>query len=151
MRKQIFNKKAYTSRDYFIAMLFFGSAIALVALMVGGMATEYESDSIVDENFEEKYSQVEDYTAIIDSSLQAATEEGGLGIVGVTAILFTASFAFINLILSTLGLISLPTVSFVQDFSVPIQVSVIVFATAISIITITIVLRVLSTVTQRKF
>lgn len=147
--KIINNKRAYSARDYFIAALFFGGAIALIALMISSAASEYSNTDIVDEEFSAKYDRTAEYATEINNSLTSLQNDPGL--VSTSVAVFKSSFAFIKFLLNTLSLIGEPTSNFVEDFNVPTQVAGILFTLAISIITITIILRILSSITLTKF
>ena len=118
-------------------MLIFGGVIALGAIMLSSIASEYNNQGIVDEDFSNRYNKIDEFTGEINSSLSALQDDPG--IIGTTTILFKATYAFINFLLNTLGFISEPTTNFMNDFDMPYQVGSIIFTISLSIITDTII------------
>jgi hypothetical protein len=142
------NKKGFTSTGFYIGMLLLSGVIIFGVISSQSLASEYNNEDILDENFEEKYSRLTEYSEVINQSLQSAKEETGL--VNVVQTIFKSSFAFIEFLLSSLGILSDPAASFTEDFNIPTQVAGAFFTILLGAITIVIVVRVISALTQRK-
>jgi len=139
------NRKGdYSLRDYLIAFMFFGAVITLFSMMVISGNSVYSDNNIVDEDFESKYSRFNNYTERIESAKDSLSTEGGINVIDIGFGIFQASFAFIGLILSSIGLMSSPLDSFTQDFAIPFQVAGIIFTLFSAVIVITVVIRIIN-------
>jgi hypothetical protein len=141
----------YSLRDYLVAALFFGAVISIFAINVGSFAVEYNSTSIVDDDFTEKYSEFDEYASRVESAKDSLSSEGGLQVLDIGFGIFEASFAFINLVLSSFGLISTPLESFTEDFNLPFQIAGIIFTLLSTVLVVTLITRIYSSVTQGRF
>lgn len=144
-------KASFTLKGYIVAFVLFGAVIGLYAIGVSSVAVEYDAPGIVDSEFQEKYSQFTEYTERIESARISLSDPGGIQLVNIGFGVFQASFAFIELIISSFGLIDEPTKSFTEDFNVPFQIAALIFIAFTSIIVINLITRIYSSVTQGRF
>lgn len=144
------NRKGdYSLRDYLVAFMFFGAIVALYSIMVISGASVYGENDIIDDEFEQKYSRFNNYTQQIESAKDSLSTEGGINVIDIGFGIFQATFAFIGLILSSLGIIGDPLTSFTEDFAIPFQVAGVVFTLFSAVIVITVVIRIINSRTGR--
>lgn len=138
-------------RDYFIAFILAGAVIGLFSIATVSVATKYNNPGIIDPDFESKYSKFNDYTSKIETAKDSLSSEGGIQVVNIGFGIFQASYAFFQLILSSFGLIGEPLESFTDDFSVPFQVSAILFTAFSAILILTLIIRIFSSISPGRW
>ena len=145
------NKKGeFGLRAYFIAMLFFGAVIIIFSLMVGSLSIEYNNEDIVNDDFTSRYSNFQEYSGRIESIRNTLSSSEGVNIINVGFGVFKATFSFIQLSLSSLGLIGTSAANFTEDFDLPFQIAGILMSVFLGIIIIIIVIKILNSLNPGK-
>lgn len=140
------NKRGdFSFGQYLLGFLFVGAVISLFALMASSMGTQYNNPNITDQNFTDKYSQFNEYVNKTETIKNALNQKGGIQVVNVGFGIFQASFTFIQLVLSSLGLMGEPVMSFTSDFGIPYQISAIIMVLFTASIAITLIIRIFGT------
>ena len=144
------NKKGYLTRDFVIAGIFLMGIIAIMILMVQSVAINYDKVDLVDEDFSEKYNQLENVTEPVKILLAETTSDSGLSFKGVFDVAFGAAFVAINLIFGILTLFSNISKNILGDFGIPIEVAGILLIMVFAIITVTLIFVWLSSISRGK-
>jgi len=143
-------KKGYLTRDFVIAGIFLMGVIAIMILMVQGMADNYDRQDLVDEGFSENYDKLSNVTDNVGTILNATRSGSGLSFKGAFDVTFGAAFTAIQLVFSTLGLMQNVFINFATDFGVPTAVSNILFIVGFSVIAVTLIYVWLSSISRGK-
>lgn len=143
-------KKGYLTRDFVIAGIFLMGVIAIMVLMVQGIADSYNQPALVDEQFSANYNKLTNVTNNVETILQTTRSGQGLSFKGVFDVTFGAAFTAIQLVFSTLGLMQTVFINFASDFGIPSAISGIVFIVGFSIITVTLIFVWLSSISRGK-
>ncbi len=151
MKLQRINKKGFLTRDFVQAGILFTGIVALMVLMVGGIADEYDNTDIVSEEFSTNYDQLTSVTDNIETIRKTTTSGSGLSFRGLFDVAFGAAFTGIQLVFSTLTLFGSVMSNFAQDFGVPKAVADILFIIGFSIITVVLIFVWLSSISRGKF
>ena len=151
MKLQRINKKGFLTRDFVQAGILFTGIVALMVLMVGGIADEYDNTDIVSEEFSTNYDQLTSVTDNIETIRKTTTSGSGLSFRGLFDVAFGAAFTAIQLVFSTLTLFGSVMSNFAQDFGVPKAVADILFIIGFSIITVVLIFVWLSSISRGKF
>lgn len=144
------NKKGYITRDFVIAGIFLMGIIALMVLMVQGIAINYNNTDLIDEGFVSTYDKLGSVTEPVETLLAETTSGSGLSFKGAFDVAFGAAFVGIQLIFGILSLFSSVFVNVLSDFGVPSQIGSILFIVAFSIITTTLIFVWLSSISRGK-
>lgn len=144
------NKKGFLTRDFVIAGIFLMGIIAIMALMVQGVADNYSNTDLVDETFSEKYNQLSNVTDSVSTILDTTRSGSGLSFRGAFDVTFGAAFTAIQLVFATLGLMQNVFINFAVDFGVPTAIANIMFIVGFSIITVTLIFVWLSSISRGK-
>jgi len=144
------NKKGYLTRDFVIAGLFLMGVIAIMILMVQGVAENYDRTDLIDEGFSENYDQLANVTDNVEVILETTRSGSGLSFRGAFDVTFGAAFTAIQLVFSTLGLMQNVFINFAFDFGIPTAVSNILFIVGFSIIAVTLIFVWLSSISRGR-
>lgn len=144
------NKKGFLTRDFVIAGILLMGVIAMMILMVQGVADNYNNSDLVDPEFSAKYDKLSNVTDNVATILETTRSGQGLSFKGVFDVTFGAAFTAIQLVFGTLGLMQNVFINFAGDFGVPSAVSGILFIVAFSAITVTLVWVWLSSISRGK-
>lgn len=144
------NKKGYLTRDFVIAGIFLMGVIAIMILMVQGVADNYNRADLIDEGFSANYDQLSNVTDSVGTILETTRSGSGLSFRGAFDVTFGAAFTAIQLVFSTLGLMQNVFINFAADFGIPTAVSSIVFIVGFSIIAVTLIFVWLSSISRGK-
>ncbi len=145
MMKQM-NKRGWVARDFIIAMLIFSATIALMVIMVGSMANDYDNPNIIDEEFSAQFDKFNEDTATASEMWNATTSEGGLSLVGTADLLFFSTFRVISLIFSSVVSAGSQLADFGTFFGIPTQITAIFMVLIFSALTVYIVFIVISSI-----
>ena len=144
------NKKGYLTRDFVIAGIFLMGVIAIMILMVQGVATNYNRTEIIDEGFSENYDKLSNVTDNVGTILETTRSGSGLSFKGAFDVTFGAAFTAIQLVFSTLGLMQNVFINFAADFGIPSAISSILFIVGFSAIAVTLIYVWLSSISRGK-
>lgn len=144
------NKKAFLTRDFVIAGIFLMGIIAIMILMIQGVADNYGREDLVDEGFSSNYDKLSNVTDNVGAILETTRSGSGLSFKGAFDVTFGAAFTAIQLVFSTLGLMQNVFINFATDFGVPESISSILFIVGFSIITVTLIFVWLSSISRGK-
>lgn len=150
MTIKIMNKKGYLTRDFVIAGILLMGIVAIMILMVQGVADNYNRSDLVDAEFSENYDQLSNVTANVGTILETTRSGSGLSFKGAFDVTFGAAFTAIQLVFSTLGLMQNVFINFAFDFGIPAQVSNILFIVAFSAIAVTLIFVWLSSISRGR-
>lgn len=142
-------KKGFLPRDWLISLILFSAIVGLAALGFAAHAQDYDNSDIIDDNINSKYNHLANSTTLVSDALEAASESGGLSLIGTFNVLFASAFSVISLIFASLAIPPTIIANFVSDFGVPTEIAQIAVPAMLSIITIIIVMAVISTTTRR--
>lgn len=144
------NKKGFYARDWMVAFITGIAVIALLYLMVQGMATEYDNEDIIDVTFQNTYDKYEILKGDIDDIFAEASSEEGMSVIGTFTTLFSATFGVISIMFGTLLLPGAMLHQFMIDVGAPDVIAKIMFTLPITIVTIIIVLVIISFIGRGK-
>ena len=144
------NKKGYLTRDFLIAGIFLMGVIALMILMVQGMADNYDRQDLVDEAFSANYDKLQNVTDPVGVLLDETSSGDGLSFKGAFDVAFGAAFVGIQLIFGIFGLFSSVFVNVLSDFGVPSAIGNILFIVAFSTVIVTVIFVWLSSISRGK-
>ncbi len=144
------NKKGYLTRDFVIAGIFLMGVIAIMILMVQGVADNYNRTDLIDEGFSSNYDQLSNVTDNVGTILETTRSGSGLSFKGAFDVTFGAAFTAIQLVFSTLGLMQNVFINFATDFGVPTAIANILFIVGFSIIAVTLIFVWLSSISRGK-
>lgn len=145
------NKRGYLTRDFVQAGLLLTGVVAIMVLMVAGIAAEYDNTTIVDPSFSENYDKLSDITDNVEIIRETTTSGEGLSFRGAFDVAFGAAFTGIQLVFSTLTLLGSVVSNFSQDFGVPKAVADLLFTIGLSIITVVLIFVWLSSISRGRF
>lgn len=150
--KSLKNKKGLLARDYVIILIIFSAIIALSAVLVANMASPgegYNTPDIIDSDFAERYSNLEDLTDDINTA--GNQTRGGLSkLLGSVGTFFSSTVTVFDIVFGSFSLINTMFANFIEDFGVPSSVANIIFPAILGIITTIIIFVVISSLTQSK-
>lgn len=110
----------WTVKDYILAGVVLSAIIGISYLMVGSMATEYNTPGIVDEGFSTKYDRFTNQTSDITKMWNAtAVESDRFSLLGAGVEIFKAGIAVVNLIFGGFVNIKEQVQNTAGDFGVP--------------------------------
>ena len=144
------NRKGYLTRDFVIAGIFLMGVIALMILMVQGLADNYDRQDLVDETFSGKYNQLENITDDVKTMFDTTRSGSGLSFRGAFDVTFGAAFTVIQLIFGIIGLLSNTFANVLSDFGVPLAVGNLLFVIVFATITVKLVTIWLSSISRGK-
>ncbi len=144
------NKKGFLTRDFVIAGIFLMGIIAIMILMVQGVAINYDRQEMIDENFASNYDKLSNVTGSVETILNTTRSGSGLSFRGAFDVTFGAAFTAIQLVFSTLGLMQNVFINFAADFGIPTAIGNIMFIVGFSIITVTLIYVWLSSISRGK-
>ncbi len=144
------NKKGFLTRDFVISGIFLMGVIAIMVLMVQGIATNYNRGDLIDEDFSSNYDQLSNVTDNVGTILNTTRSGSGLSFKGAFDVTFGAAFTAIQLVFSTLGLMQNVFINFAADFGIPTAIGNIIFIVAFSAITVTLIFVWLSSISRGK-
>lgn len=133
-------------RDFVIAMVIFSGLIALWTLAVGSMATEYNNENIVNQDFANNFNKFDNDTQRISEMWNATTGEGGLSLVGTADLIFFSTFRVISLVFNSVVAAGEQLFGVGEFFGIPSEVSSIFMVLIFSALTVLIIFIVLSAV-----
>ena len=144
------NKKAeMLARDWVISAILFTGIIALLVLQAGALVDTYGVENVTDTEFNNKFNDFENHTAIAANMWNATSGEGGLSTIGTFDILFTATFSVIDLVFSSVTMAGSQIFGFVTYFGIPKEVGFIFGTILLSILSVIIVFIIISSVSRR--
>ena len=144
------NKKGYLTRDFVIAGIFLMGVIALMVLMVQGVADNYDRQELIDGSFSEKYDQLESITDDVTTMLDTTRSGNGLSFQGAFDVTFGAAFTVIQLVFGILGLLGSVLGNVIVDFGLeerPVAVLLIIIT---SVLGVTLIFTWLSSISRGK-
>lgn len=144
------NKKGYLTRDFVIAGIFLMGIIAIMVLMVQGIAINYDRTDLIDEDFAETYDKIDNVTEPVKILLAQTTSGEGLSFKGAFDVAFGAAFVAINLIFGTVTLLSNIFSNILVDFGVPLKIAQIMFTVGFVTITATLIFVWLSSISRGR-
>ena len=144
------NKKGFLTRDFVISGIFLMGVVAVMILMVQGVAQNYNRTDLIDPSFEANYEKLGNVTKSVDVILNTTRSGSGLSFRGAFDVTFGAAFTAIQLVFSTLGLMQNVFINFAGDFGIPSQVANILFIVGFSILTVTLIFVWLSSISRGK-
>lgn len=133
------NKRGFLIRDFVIASILLMGIVALMILMIQGLAINYDSSDLIDENFASKYDKLQNVTDSTSTLWETTNSDEGLSFLGTLDLIFKATFTALSLVFSTFTLMQSVFSNFAADFGIPIAISNIVFTVGFSAITIVII------------
>lgn len=133
-----------------IAGIFLMGVIAIMIIMVQGVADNYNNADLVDPEFSAKYDQLTNVTDSVDTILETTRSGSGLSFKGAFDVTFGAAFTAIQLVFSTLGLMQNVFINFATDFGVPTAIANILFIVGFTTITVTLIFVWLSSISRGK-
>jgi hypothetical protein len=142
--------RGWLARDWITAFTVFTAVMGLMFLMVQGLAVEYDNEDIVNSNFNNVYNKYDELSGTVDDMYSEASGENGLSFTGTLTLLFSATVTVIQLIFGTLLLPGAMLKQFALDIGAPSAVANIIFTLPLVVITITIVLVVISSISNQK-
>lgn len=143
-------KKGFLTRDFVIAGIFLMGTIALMILMVQGIATNYNRDDLIDENFAKNYDKLNNVTSPVTVLLDQVNSPEGLSFKGTFDVAFGAAFVGISLIFGTLQLFSSIFVNVLVDFGIPAAVGNVLFIVGFTSLAVTLIYVWLSSISRGK-
>lgn len=144
------NKIGFSTQDWVIALILFSGVFALYSLMIVSQATTYRNVDIIDQDLMDRYDKLEQSTSIAGDAFRTVSGEGGLSLIGVFDVFFSATFGIIRLIFGSLGILELQVSNIFEDFGVNDQVTRILFRVLLSVVTVIIVWRVIGSTTRGR-
>ena len=138
------NKKAFSTRDFVIAMLIFSGVIGLLVISVASIANDYDNPNIINPEFSSKFDNFENDTNRAGGMMDAITGEGGLSLVGTVEVVFFSTFRVISLVLSSIGEAGNQLKGIGVFFGIPLIVADLFFILIFSILTVIIIFKILS-------
>jgi hypothetical protein len=126
-------------RDYILSGILLSSIVAIAYLMVGGLATEYNTPGIVDEGFSDRYDKFENQTADIKEMWNASSNPEGFNPITTSIEVFKGAVAVINLVFGGAATVIGQVGNIGADFGIPTQIFgilVILFAVTLSVLII---------------
>ncbi len=146
------NKKgSWLTRDFVVAGIFLMGVIAIMILMVQGVAQNYDNEDLVDEGFSANYDKLSNVTDNVATILETTRSGSGLSFRGAFDVTFGAAFTAIQLVFSTLGLMQNVFLNFASDFGFPAAITSILFIVGFSIIAVRLIFVWLSSISRGKF
>jgi hypothetical protein len=149
-RSEITNKKAFLTRDFVIAGILFSGLIALWVLAIAGISDQYDSTTLVNEDFADNYDKLEETAEKIEVSRATSATGGGLSFIGTFDVAFQSTFTVIQMVFSTLDLFGEVTGNFAEDFGFDPTVTKILFLVALAILTTILVFVWISSISRGK-
>ena len=149
-KRFMMNKKGFLTRDFVIAGIYLMGVIALMILMVQGVAENYNRGDLIDEGFSEKYNVLSNVTEPVTILLEETTTGGGLSFKGAFDVAFGAAFVAINLIFGTVTLFSTVFQNMLVDFGIPSAVANVVFIVGFVTVTTSLIFVWLSSISRGK-
>lgn len=143
------NKGQFLARDWVMAIILFSGIIVLFSIGVGSMASYYDNDDVVDDNFRSSFSRFENNTETASQMFTQASGSEGLTVVGTFDVLFKSTFSIISLVFSSVSSFGSQMFSFVEYFGIPSQVGFVFFTIMGALLTVAIVFIVISSVNRR--
>ena len=116
MRSLLKNKKGFLTRDLLVAAAIFSTIFALYGLVIVGVASEYQDETIVNEEIISNYDRLSESSESLTIALDVFRSGEGLGFRGAFDVAFAATFTVFQLVLSTLDLFGSVMASFAPDF-----------------------------------
>tara|TARA_Y100000310_G_scaffold289130_1_gene315305 strand:- start:744 stop:1196 length:453 start_codon:yes stop_codon:yes gene_type:complete len=144
-------KKGWVLRDFVVAGIFLTGVIALFALFIAGISSEYDQPELVSASFSENYNKLENITDRVDVMRSSIASGEGLSLIGSFDIAFTATFTVIQLVFSTLALVATMPIKVISDFTfIDQKVLTTFFIIVLSIITTILVFVWISSISRSK-
>jgi len=143
------NKKGMLVRTWVIAFLVFSSIFGLLFLAAKDMANNYGVESIIQDDYQEKYDVFNKSSYQYRETYESIQEGTGLKLIfaEVTGI-FSSFFDTIQITFGSVGIAQDITKDFVEDFGVPESIANIIFPLGIMIIMVFLIFAVISTLQQ---
>ncbi len=132
-----------------MSLVLFGGIIALIVIMVGALADNYDNTDVVSEEFADSFDNYEETTQYAGDMFDSASGEGGISTVGTFDILFKSTFAVISLVFTSVENFGGQMLSFVGFFDIPTEVGFVFFGILGALITVMIVFIIISSVSRR--
>lgn len=143
------NKKGFIARDFVLAMLLFSGIIALAALGIASLASDYDNPNVVDEDFQDNFDRFTNETDRASDLFDAATSNEGLSLIGTFDVLFSASFTVISLVFGGVSAVGSQVAGFASYFGIPSTVAKTFFTILLSGLAILMVFIIISSVSRR--
>ena len=105
-------KKGWLPRDFVVVGIIFGLTVAMYIIMVSAVANNYNNQEIINADFANHYSVLNQNLNKLDTSYSAVTATGGLNLVGT----FNAVFTVIAMVFSGVGIYTNMAASAASDF-----------------------------------
>jgi len=133
------NKRGFLVRDYVVASIVLMGVIALAILMIQGLAINYDSEDLINEDFATTYNKFSNITGGVDTLWDSSRSGEGLSFIGTLDLIFKATFTALELVYQSIIVIKDVFVNFAGDFGIPLPVANIFFIMGFSIITVIII------------
>ncbi len=121
------------AKDFIVAMLIFSGVLALLVVMIGSFANDYDNPNVIDPEFSAKFDKFDNDTARIGSMWSALNAKDGLSLIGTAEVLFSSTLQVISLIFSSVTAAGKQIAGFGEYFGIPTAISqiflVLIFAT----------------------
>jgi hypothetical protein len=144
------NKKGFLTRDFVIAGIFSMGIIAIMILMVQGVADNYDNPDLVDPDFSKNYDKLENITSDVEVMLNTTRSGSGLSFRGAFDVTFGAAFTAIQLVFGILGLMGGIVENLVVDFDLEREPVILLLIVGTSIIAVTLIFVWLSSISRGK-
>jgi len=133
------NNRGFLVRDYVVASIVLMGIIALAIIMIQGIAINYDSEELINEDFENNYNKFSNITAGVDTLWDTARSDEGLSFLGTLDLIFKATFTALELVYQSVIVMKDVFVNFAGDFGIPLPIASILFIMGFSIITVIII------------
>ena len=144
------NKRGFLTRDLLIAAAIFSTIFALYGLVIVGIASEYQDESIVNQDIIDNYNQLGESKSSLDIAWNEFSSGEGLGFRVAFDVAFAATFTVFQLVLGTLTLFGSVMASFAFDFGFDDKIVGIAYTLLFLVITITIIFVWASSISRGK-
>lgn len=110
-------KKGFLLRDFVVVGIIFGVIIALYIIQVASIASNYNNNEIISEDFANHYSQLSTNYQQLDTSYRAVKGTGGLNLIGTFNVAFNSVFTVIVMVWDGISIYTGMAGNLAGDFS----------------------------------
>lgn len=110
-------KKGFLLRDFVIVGIIFGLVISMYILAVADIATNYNNNNIISDNFAQHYSKLNDNLGQLDVSYKSVKGTEGLNLIGTFNVAFNSVFTVIVMVWDGITIYGNMAVNVADDFT----------------------------------
>lgn len=147
--KGIKDKKGIELRFLVISIIIFSGIFGFLTLAFHDAAScdnGYCNANVTDAELEERYSSLENQTALVTTIKDTTEGSGGLGLLNVLGTVFTATIGVMKAVLASLAIIPNLIGGFAEDFGIPTAVVNLFFVLTGLILTVLVVFAILNSI-----